>query len=111
MGDRKSTVIDTIVRLSRSGTSSTWQGEKGLYRFMKREGDDGPRKPHRRVFLNRKYLTGIFRTHENDRFSGDIRMSDGSIRRILLDVMPDDSVTISLVEAQDTPRTRHNAHG
>jgi len=55
---------------------SVWKGEKGVYIFEKIDSIS-PRKPVRKVYLNRTYLTGLFRGRKKDEFLGDIKEIDG----------------------------------
>lgn len=78
-GARRRTVLVPYDRLScihRDDKTSHWQGERGTYVFES-SGVVEARKPIQRVYLNRKYFTGLFTSRREGEYSGDIKDLDG----------------------------------
>ena len=73
------TLLDTLTRKTKKENSSVWQGEKGnTYIFKHLEIDAAKKRmPIVQVYKDRQYYTGLFRTKEHDKFSGDIKLPDG----------------------------------
>ena len=61
---------------------SWYEGNRGNY-LIQRANVSGKNKPVAKMFLNRKYLTGIFRTPDANSFSGDIKQGK---RRVFLKI-------------------------
>jgi hypothetical protein len=67
--------FDTIKKTMQDEKVSMWQGEKGTYVFesvpVKVAG-----KPVAKVYLNRTYLSGLFKTKRPQEFSADVKEVD-----------------------------------
>lgn len=72
---RKLVLFDELQFKSKDDTCTIWTGAKGTYVF-KRIQDTKVNRPICQVYLDRKYLTGLFKTAKNDIYSGDIKVSD-----------------------------------
>jgi len=78
MQKKKLELIDTIFRKKKQENTSIWKSDKGsTYIFKHVESEPGKRKPVAQVYKDREYLTGLFRTKEHHKFSGDIKYPDG----------------------------------
>jgi hypothetical protein len=73
---RKLVPFDDLKLLSKTEEGSGWQGEKGYY-YFKPVDKIGARQPIRQVYLNRKYLTGLFDTKKKGIYFGDMKLPDG----------------------------------
>lgn len=67
---------DTLRLQKREDTTSVYEGEKGVYVF-ERAAEFAVGKPVMRVYLNRQYLTGLFKAKGGEDYSGDIKGIDG----------------------------------
>jgi hypothetical protein len=79
-------LFDSLQLETKEKTFSRWTGDKGVYVFKPIEKTSGNNKrtPLRQVYLNREYLTGIFKTKIETEFSGDIKSEFDSERRYLV---------------------------
>jgi hypothetical protein len=68
--------FDTLKLLKRDDQGSGWEGQKGYY-YFKPVDKVGARQPIRQVYLNRKYLTGLFDTKKKGVYFGDMKLPDG----------------------------------
>jgi len=73
----KLVLFDSLQRKTKENGLSTWTGEKNKKYIFKRNEKATGNLPLTFVFIGQKYLTGIFRTKENDVYSGDIKEIDG----------------------------------
>ena len=89
---RKLILFDSITRKSKNEKVSVWSGELGIYLFSSAK-KIGAHSPVSQVFLNRKYLTGVFRTKDSLIFSGDIKEIDRK-RYLLFKVTGQDKIEI-----------------
>jgi len=55
-----------------------WKGGKGTYVFENTE-EVGVKRPVRRGYLNRTYLTGLFRSRKPNEYLGDLKAVEGKI--------------------------------
>lgn len=78
-----------IDRLTKERTlpdgSTIWKGTAGTYVFALPK-ETGPKKPIRRVMLNRVYLTGLFASKRPNEFLGDTRGTGGNCRLVFRSV-------------------------
>lgn len=67
--------FDRITKKMQDEKVSLWEGEKGTYVF---EGVPvpGAGKPIKKVYLNRQYLSGLFKTKKPMEFSADVKEPD-----------------------------------
>jgi len=81
-GKEKLVLFDRLRLHTQEEGLTIWKGEKGTYAFRNIKPQDSlkPNYPIRRVFLNRKYLTGLFRGKEG--YTGDILEEKGK-RKLL----------------------------
>lgn len=79
-GRRKKKLIpfDNLKLLKKDEQGSGWEGQKGYYYFKPVE-KIGARQPVRQVYLNRKYLTGLFDTNKKGIYFGDMKEPDGKV--------------------------------
>jgi hypothetical protein len=73
---KKLVPFDDLKLLTKTDEGSGWQGEKGYY-YFKPVDKIGARHPIRQVYLNRKYLTGLFDTKKKGVYFGDMMLPDG----------------------------------
>ena len=73
---KKLVPFDDLKLLSKTEEGSGWQGEKGYY-YFKPVDKIGARQPIRQVYLNRKYLTGLFDSKKKGVYFGDMKLPDG----------------------------------
>ena len=82
---RELKLFDSLTLENKEQTFSKWRGDKGLYVFKVTESSaDSKRSPVRQVYLNREYLTGLFKTKRAGEFSGDYKDSFNNSRLYLL---------------------------
>jgi len=75
---RELILIDTILRKEKKEDSSLWTNSQGeVYFFEHIKADNKKNLPLVKVYKDRQYLTGLFRTKKADEFSGDIKLPDG----------------------------------
>jgi len=86
---KKFIIFDTIVKKSKNEKLSVWTGSRGTYLFVKPVN----LKMASQVFLNRKYLTGLFRTDKKNVYSGDIREVAGKCY-LKFEVVSDNEIRI-----------------
>lgn len=67
---------DTLRKQEQREDHSVWKGERGIYVFENTNNTE-PKKPIRRVYLNRTYFSGLFRTKRVGEFSGDLKEPEG----------------------------------
>lgn len=93
-GGRKKplTLFDRLVKESQEEGKSMWKGDRGIYVFES-TGEVGSRKPIRKVYLNRAYLTGLFPSRKADQYTGDIKEVDRKVY-LLFKVSGADSMEI-----------------
>lgn len=89
---KKLILFDSITKKSQDEKVSIWIGEKGTYVF-KRFEKSGINSPISQVFLNRNYLTGVFKTKQVGIYSGDIKQNEKK-RYILFKVIDQDKIEI-----------------
>jgi len=82
---RKLVLFDSLHREKKEDTFSVWAGKQGRYFFKHLEQDGSGKRPVAQVYLNRKYLTGVFPAKKPGEFSGDIKQ-DGQKEYLLLQV-------------------------
>ena len=75
---RKRVPFDTLEKVEEKESCTLWSGERGTYVF-ERVPEYGERKPVRKVYLNRKYLSGLFATKNRSEYSGDIKEADSRL--------------------------------
>ena len=80
--------FDKLKKTEEREECTLWSGERGTYVF-ERVPEYGERKPVRRVYLNRKYLSGLFTTKEKSEYSGDMKGADSRIYLIFKVVSPE----------------------
>lgn len=86
---KKSRVLyDELSKLEEREDCTLWRGEKGTYVFEAVK-ECGENKPVRRVYLNRKYLSGLFSTKVKSEFSGDIKQADSRVYLVFKVVSPE----------------------
>lgn len=88
-------VFDTLQKVSgEPGGMSLWRGEHGQYAIKAIPGATG-RAPFAKMYLNRKYFTGLFRTEQPTTFSGDILDAiTGEKNYLLAEMTPDRSAMV-----------------
>ncbi len=76
--EKQLVLLDTLTRKTKKENSSVWQGETGsIYIFKHIENDPAKKRmPIVQVYRDRQYYTGLFRTKESNKFSGDIKLPD-----------------------------------
>jgi hypothetical protein len=67
---------DRLTLEQREEGLSMWKGEKGIY-VIERTGEVKPGRPVSRVYLNRKYLSGLFPGKRLGEYSADLKEVDG----------------------------------
>lgn len=75
-GKRRLVQYDRLHKESQTEKVSLWQGEHGTYCFEP-TGVVEAKKPIRKVYLNRTYLTGLFRSRKPQEFLGDLKEPEG----------------------------------
>lgn len=75
---RKRELFDKLQKQEQRETCSVWKGDKGVYVF-ENTGVIEARKPLRRVYLNRTYLTGLFKSKHPNEYLGDIKELDSRV--------------------------------
>jgi len=65
-------IFDRLKKYASEEGLSLWKGQRGIYAFKIISPQSPPKAnyPIRRVFLNRKFITGLFKSKEG--YSGDI---------------------------------------
>lgn len=87
--------FDKLQFVKKEQTYSEWAGEKGVYVFKAVESKAGKRAPIRQVYLNREYMTGLFKTKSDNTFSGDLKDSfDNSKKYLLFKVLSAEQIEI-----------------
>ena len=84
--------FDTLKKEEQRETCSVWKGEKGIYVF-ENTGEVAVRRPIRRVYLNRTYFTGLFRSRKPGEYLGDIKEPEGK-KYLLFRVMDEEELEI-----------------
>ncbi len=90
---RKLVLYDELKFKSKDEKCTIWTGAKGIYVF-KRLTETKVNRPICQVYLNRNYLTGLFKTAKNDIYSGDIKVSDEKKIYLLLKVVSNERIEI-----------------
>jgi len=74
--EKKLVLFDRLKRQKVEDNFTIWQGSKGTYLFraVEASGEPQKRRPLREVYLNRQYLTGLFKAEIG--YSGDIKEPD-----------------------------------
>jgi len=75
---RKRELFDRLKKQEQRANCSVWKGSKGVYVF-ENTGVLEARKPIRKVYLNRAYLTGLFKSKQANEYLGDLRELDNRI--------------------------------
>jgi hypothetical protein len=75
---RRKVLFDSLSKVEEREECTLWSGERGTYVFEAVK-DYGQKKPLRRVYLNRKYLTGLFGTKDKTEFSGDLKQAESRV--------------------------------
>jgi hypothetical protein len=70
--------FDTLELVNKAEGGTRWKGSKGTY-FFKTTGFVEPFKPVRFIYLNHKYMTGLFGTKNPKVFNGDLKTENGKI--------------------------------
>ena len=73
-------------------TCTVWRGERGVYVFDHIE-PTSDRSPVARVYLNRRYFSGVFKTKKRRIWSGDFKVND---ERIFVDFVFDKTGDITI---------------
>lgn len=68
--------FDRLKKESQDEKTSLWKGDRGTYIFES-TGMVEAKKPIRRVYLNRTYMTGLFRSRKPEEFLGDLKEPEG----------------------------------
>jgi len=89
---RKLLRFDTLKKEEQRETCSVWKGEKGIYVF-ENTGEVEVKRPIRKVYLNRTYLTGLFRSRKPGEYLGDIKEPEGK-KYLLFRVMSEEQLDI-----------------
>ena len=89
---RKLVKFDTLKKESQRDTCSVWKGEKGVYVF-ENTNEVEVRRPIRRVYLNRTYFTGLFRSRKPGEYLGDIKEPEGK-KYLVFRVMGEEQLEI-----------------
>lgn len=69
------TLWDRLKLQEKKPDHTLWQGDRGVYVF-EATGTLEPKKPIRRVYLNRTYLTGLFKSRVVGEWTGDLKEPD-----------------------------------
>lgn len=69
-------VYDTLSKVNQDETTSHWQGTRGHYVFEDTK-ESLPKRPIRKVYRDRVYLTGLFRSRKPGEYLGDIKGPEG----------------------------------
>lgn len=87
---------DTLKLESKEDTFSKWSGERGTYIFKSvGSSPNNQRSPIRQVYLNREYLSGLFKTKNESEFSADAKDTfTGERVYLLFRVTAPDSIDI-----------------
>lgn len=75
---RSLVLFDRLRKESQKEKNSIWKGDRGVYVFED-TGEVAARKPIRKVYLNRSYFTGVFRSKKPNEYTGDIKGIDGKV--------------------------------
>jgi hypothetical protein len=90
---RRSRVLyDRLKKVEDRQDCTLWSGDKGLYVF-ERIDQVGQGRPVRRVYLNRQYFTGLFKTRDSKEYSGDIKSIDDK-RYLVFKLVDKDQIDI-----------------
>jgi len=89
---RKLVKFDTLKKSEQRDTCSVWKGERGVYIF-ENTGEVEVRRPIRRVYLNRTYFTGLFRSKNKGEYLGDIKEPEGK-KYLVFRVMGEEQLEI-----------------
>jgi hypothetical protein len=73
--------FDRLKKESQDEKTSRWKGDKGVYVFESLE-TMGVNKPVKKVYLNRQFMSGLFKTKKVGEYSADLKEPDR--RRYLL---------------------------
>lgn len=68
--------FDKLKKESQDEKTSLWKGEKGVYVFES-TGMLEAKKPIRKVYLNRAYMTGLFKSRKPEEYLGDLKTPEG----------------------------------
>jgi hypothetical protein len=68
--------FDSLELIRRTEDGSSYKGAGGSY-YFKPTGKQGLKEPIFFLYLNHKYMTGIFRTKKELIFNGDLRTESG----------------------------------
>jgi hypothetical protein len=85
---RERVLYDRLQKTEDRSDHTLWTGERGVYVFKQVEAVEA-RRPVRQVFLNRTYLTGLFKTKVKDEYSGDLKEVDSRVYLVFKVVGPD----------------------
>lgn len=69
-------LFDRLTKEEQKEGHSLWRGEKGTYVF-EATGEIEAKRPVRKVYLNRTYLTGLFKSRNIGEYTGDIKEPEG----------------------------------
>lgn len=89
--------FDRLTKEKQDEKTSHWRGSKGLYVF-ENTGELEPRKPIRRVYKDRAYMTGLFRSRKPEEFLGDLKGPEGK-QYLLFRLLDRDNIVIFLRSA------------
>lgn len=89
---RKLVEFDRLKKESQDEKTSLWKGDRGVYVFES-TGIVEAKKPIRRVYLNRTYMTGLFRSRKPEEFLGDMKEPEGK-KYLVFRVVDHDSMVI-----------------
>lgn len=76
MPKRKLVEFDRLKKETQDDKTSLWRGGRGIYVF-EATGLLEAKKPIRRVYLNRSYMTGLFRSRRPEEYLGDLKEPEG----------------------------------
>lgn len=79
--------FDRLEKKSEGEGTSIWEGGRGTYVFQD-TGLIAERKPIRRVYLERAYLTGLFRSRRVGEYTGDLKGPEGKTYLLFRVVSP-----------------------
>jgi site-specific DNA-adenine methylase len=73
---RKLVRYDSLTKQEQRQDCSIWKGERGVYVF-ENTGEIEVKRPICRIYLNRTYFTGLFRSKKRGEYLGDIKEPEG----------------------------------
>lgn len=89
---RRLVEFDRLKKESQDEKVSMWKGDRGVYVFEP-TGNLEPQRPIRKVYLNRTYMTGLFKSRKPSEFLGDLKGPEGK-KYLLFRVLDRDTLVI-----------------